>query len=103
MLLAVCIDRCSEGMELELPEKLLLRASGASLVGIVTAPINYVGVIQRCQSTLPGLLAPWPLWETVRNLPWRGSFYQFLVFGGILMLHIKLVQLKIELKEEDAE
>merc|ERR1712018_129184 len=72
LVLAACIDRYSSGTKIDMADKLLMKASGSSVVSIFTAPINYVGVIQRCQSCIPGLLEPSPLWGTVRSLPWRG-------------------------------
>mmetsp|Transcript_41640 Transcript_41640/g.90794 ORF Transcript_41640/g.90794 Transcript_41640/m.90794 type:complete len:303 (-) Transcript_41640:53-961(-) len=101
MLLAFCIDRCAVGIEIDMADRLLLKASGSSVVSIFTAPINYVGVIQRCQSRLPGLLEPSPIWGTVVSLPWRGSLYQLIMFGGILALNVRLIQWKLELQALD--
>lgn len=101
--LASCIDRFSAGTELELADKILLKASAISVVSIFTAPFNYVGVIQRCQSSLPDLLAFSPMLRTVYNLPWRSSFYQFFLFSSILALNVKMVQWKLEMKAEDDE
>mmetsp|Transcript_57328 Transcript_57328/g.177683 ORF Transcript_57328/g.177683 Transcript_57328/m.177683 type:complete len:308 (+) Transcript_57328:96-1019(+) len=96
-----CVERCSAGSEISGTDKLLLKACSASVASVFTAPINYVGVIQRCQSYLPGLLLPSPLWGTVRGLPWLSSFYQLLMFGGILALNVKLIKVKLELESQD--
>lgn len=103
LLVSTFIDQCSAGSDVDLADRLLLKTSGSSVVSVITAPINYVGVVQRCQSRLPGLLLPVPLWETFWNLPWRGSLYQMVMFSGILMLNIRLTQWKLQLKAEEAE
>jgi hypothetical protein len=105
MVLSSCIDRCASGTNVDLADRLVLKACGGSVVSIFTAPINYVGVIQRCQSNLPGLLKPRPLWPIIKGLPWRGSFNQLLLFGGILGLNVRLIQwkLKLQAQEEDNE
>jgi hypothetical protein len=46
---------------------------------------------------------PTPLWGTVRKLPWLSTFYQFLLFGGILAVNFRLIQLKLELEDTRAE
>lgn len=101
MLLAVCIDRYAVGTNVDIADKLLLKASGSSVVSIFTSPINYVGVIQRCQSQLPGLLEPGPLLQVIWSLPWWSSFNQLLIFSGILALNVKVTQWKLELKAEE--
>jgi len=103
MILAACIDRSAHSSNVDLADKLVLKACGGSVVSVFTAPINYVGVIQRCQSKLPGLPEPRPLWSTVKGLPWRGSFNQLLLFGGMLALNVRLVQWKLELQAEAEE
>jgi len=100
--LASCIDRFSAGTELEMADKVLLKASAVSVVSIFTSPINYVGVIQRCQSSLPDLLEHTPILNTVLNLPWTNSVYQFFLFAGILALNMKMVQWKLEMQAEEA-
>ncbi|CAE8694436.1 unnamed protein product, partial [Polarella glacialis] len=55
-LLASCIDRCAEGSKVDMTDRLVLKACGGSVVSLFTAPVNYVGVIQRCQSPFPGFL-----------------------------------------------
>lgn len=58
----------------------------------------------RCQSPqLPGFARPRPLLRIIRSLPWRGSLNQLLLFSGILGLNVRLIQWKIQLKEEDQE
>jgi len=101
--LAWCIEHCSQGSHVELADKMLLRASGSSVVSIFTSPVNYIGVIQRCQSNFNGMLAPEPLPDLVKSLPWRGSMYQFFMFGGIMALNVRLIQWKIQLQNEDDE
>jgi len=101
VILMMCIDRSDMASGLEAADKLLLKASGASVVSIFTAPINSLGVIQRCQSGIPGLLEHSPLQATLQSLPWKGAFYQFLMFSGILALNIKLIQWKVEVQNED--
>lgn len=101
--LAACIDRFSTGSELELADKVLLKASALSVASIFTSPFNYIGVIQRCQSSLPGLLAFSPIWQTAKSLPWRGSFYQFVLFASIFALNVKMVQWKLEMQADDDE
>merc|ERR1711957_465087 len=100
--LASCIDRFSAGTELEMADKVLLKASAVSVVSIFTSPINYVGVIQRCQSCLPELLEHTPILSTVLSLPWTNSVYQFFLFSGILALNMKMVQWKLEMQAEEA-
>lgn len=101
MVLLKSIDMSSIGTDIDLADKLLLKASGSSVVSIFTAPINYVGVIQRCQSFLPGLLPPRPIGETIKGLPWRSSVWQFFMFSGILALNVKLIQWKLEVQALD--
>eukprot|EP00416_Gambierdiscus_australes_P036668 CAMPEP_0171106562 /NCGR_PEP_ID=MMETSP0766_2-20121228/65019_1 /TAXON_ID=439317 /ORGANISM="Gambierdiscus australes, Strain CAWD 149" /LENGTH=316 /DNA_ID=CAMNT_0011567675 /DNA_START=138 /DNA_END=1088 /DNA_ORIENTATION=+ len=103
-LLEVCIDRCSAGSAIGSVDRLMLKACSCSLASVFTAPFNYVGVIQRCQSPrLPGLPRPAPLWGTVLNLPWQSSIYQLVMFGGILALNVKMIQLKLELDDGPQE
>lgn len=99
LVLEGCIERCATGSEISTTDKLMLKACSTSVASVFTAPVNSVGVIQRCQSWLPGLVTPLPLWRTLQNLPWLSSFYQFLMFGGILALNVKLIQLKLEMDE----
>lgn len=110
--LSSCMDVCTSaaGAELEMTDRLMLGATAQSVLSFFTAPINMVGVIQRCQSSLiPGLPEPRDLWETVKDLPWRSFCYQLLVFSGVLALQIRLVQMKMEEglavqdREEDRE
>jgi len=101
--LGACIDHCAVNSELGSTDKLTLKACSSSVASVLTAPLNHVGVIQRCQSCLPGLVWPTPLWGTVRKLPWLSTFYQFLLFGGILAVNFKLLQLKLELGDAPAE
>lgn len=103
VVLAWCIEYCSAETDVDVADRLLLKASGSSVVSIFTAPINYVGVIQRCQSNVPGLLEPSPLSEAVASLPWRSSAYQLVMFGGIMALNVRLIQWKTELGNEDYE
>lgn len=101
--LAACIEYCSAGNDVEVTDKVMLKASGSSVVSILTAPINYIGVIQRCQSRLPGMLEPEPFPELVQSLPWRSCGLQFLLFGGIMAVNVKLIQMKVQLQEEQQE
>lgn len=98
--LEYCIDYCASDSEIDLADKLLLKGSGSSVVSILTSPVNYIGIIQRCQSRITGLLDPQPLPELVCTLPWRGTLYQFVIFGGIMALNVRLVQWKIQLQRE---
>lgn len=102
VVLAWCIDYCAQGSDVDLADKVLLKASGGSVVSIFTSPVNYIGVIQRCQSRYPGMLEPEPLPQLVRSLPWRGAMYQFFLFGGIMALNVRLIQWKIQLQNEEA-
>jgi len=98
--LGACIDHGSA----DAADKLVLKACGSSVVSVFTSPINYVSVIQRCQSPiLPGFARPRPLGSIIRSLPWRGSFNQLVLFSGILGLNVRLIQWKIQLKEEDKD
>ncbi|CAE7757402.1 unnamed protein product [Symbiodinium sp. CCMP2456] len=98
--LGACIDHGSA----DAADKLVLKACGSSVVSVFTSPINYVSVIQRCQSPrLSGFARPRPLLCIIRTLPWRGSLNQLLLFSGILGLNVRLIQWKIQLKEEDQE
>lgn len=99
--LETLIHRSTKNSELEVTDKLLLKASAMSVVGIFTAPFNYVGVIQRCQSSLPGLLSFSPLSTIVQKLPWRGSIFQFFLFGGIFALNYQMVKLKQQVQESE--
>jgi len=101
--LGACIDHCAASSELGSTDKLTLKACSSSVASVLTAPLNHVGVIQRCQSCLPGLVWPTPLWGTIRKLPWLSTFYQFLLFGGILAVNFKLIQLKLELDDARVE
>merc|ERR1711879_390153 len=57
--LSRCIDICTVGAApIEMTDKLLLKACGASVVSVLTSPIQNVGLIQRCQSSLVGYLEP---------------------------------------------
>lgn len=98
-----CVDHCSMGSDIEVTDKVLLKASGSSVASVFTAPVNYIGVIQRCQSHSFGKLEPEPLWHMVWSLPWKGSAYQFLMFSGVLALNVKLIQLKVQLGREVQE
>merc|ERR1711974_323123 len=101
-----CIDRCAgsaAGGQVDLADRLLLKASGTAVASIFTAHVNYVGVLQRCQSPAEGLLDPEPLPSLVRSLPWRLSAYQFVLYGGIMALNVKLVQWKLQLQAEELE
>eukprot|EP00933_Yihiella_yeosuensis_P025428 TRINITY_DN19751_c0_g1_i1.p1 TRINITY_DN19751_c0_g1~~TRINITY_DN19751_c0_g1_i1.p1 ORF type:complete len:332 (-),score=47.50 TRINITY_DN19751_c0_g1_i1:535-1530(-) len=101
MMLSVSIDKAAHGSNVDVSDRLVLKACGGSVVSIFTAPINYVGVIQRCQSKLPGLLEPRPLLPIITRLPWRGSFHQLLMFGGILAINVRLIQWKIQLQAQE--
>jgi len=101
--LGACIDHCAVNSELGSTDKLTLKACSSSVASVLTAPLNHVGVIQRCQSCISGLVWPTPLWGTVRKLPWLSTFYQFLLFGGILAVNFRLIQLKLELEDTRAE
>jgi len=103
LVLEGCVERCATGTEVSATDKLMLKACSTSVASVLTAPANSVGVVQRCQSPLPGLVPPAPLWRTLRSLPWLSTFYQFLMFGGILGLNVKLIQLKLEMEEEPDE
>lgn len=99
------LQQIAFGAELDMADKLVIRSAASSVVSIFTAPINFVGVVRMCQSTLPGFLEFTPLRETIKNLPWQSSFIQLLVVSLLLVLNIKLTQLKLEQKrrmEEDA-
>jgi hypothetical protein len=104
-ILMVCIDRCSEGMEreLELADKFLLKTCGASVVSVFTGLINHIGVIQRCQSVLTELIPFTPISKTISGLPWKGTFYQFLIFSGIFALNVRLISMKMEAQMQDEE
>jgi hypothetical protein len=97
--LEALISRSSS--ELEVTDRMMLKASAMSVVGIFTAPFNYVGIIQRCQSSLPGLLSCSPVSKLLQKLPWRGSLFQFFLFGGLFLASYKLVCLKQEVLEEN--
>jgi len=98
--LSTCIDRYGAGQDLELTEKVLLKASAASVVSVFTSPFNQIGIIQRCQSSIPGLIPLGPISRTLQNLPWKGSFFQLILFSGIFALHVKLLQLKLEVEAD---
>jgi len=102
-ILSLCIDRCSDGTELELADKLLLKTCGSSVVSVFTGAINHVGVIQRCQSLLDELVVFCPLSKILVGLPWKGTFYQFVMFTGIFALNVKLISMKNEAQQEDDE
>lgn len=99
--LSTCIDRYSSGPDLELADKMLLKASASSVVSVFTSPVNYIGIIQRCQSSIPGLIPQGPVWRTLQNLPWKGSFFQFFLFSSILAMNVKLIQWKLEVQAEE--
>merc|ERR1719350_929699 len=101
--LAKCIDYCSAGNDIELTEKMLLKASGSSVVSSFTSLVNYIGVIQRCQSRLPGMLEPEPFPSLVRGLPWRSCGMQFMLYGGMMAVNVKLIQMKVQFREEEEE
>jgi len=108
MALSTCLDRVAAGGTLEITDRWMLGATAQSVLSFFTAPINMVGVIQRCQSGLiPGLPQPRDLWETVKGLPWWSFCYQLVMFSGFLALQIRLVQMKMEEglldKDEDRE
>lgn len=98
--LAWCIDYCSKDSDVDVADRILLKASGGSVVSVFTTPINYIGVIQRCQSKLPRLPDPEPMLELLKSLPWRGCVYQFAMYGGIMAINVRLVQMKIQLREQ---
>merc|ERR1719254_157527 len=85
--LSKCVDYCSDGTDVDAADKLLIKASGSSVVSIFTSPLNYIGVIQRCQSNTPCMLQRKPVWELLRSLPRKGSAYQFVLFSGILAVN----------------
>lgn len=99
-LLAKCIDYCSGGAQVQLSDRMLLKASGSSVVSILTAPINYIAIIQRCQSSIPGLPEAEPIPELVKTLPWGSCALQFLLFGGLMAINVKLIQMKVQIQEE---
>jgi len=102
LILGACVDR-SKG-NVDVADKLVLKACGSSVASVFTSPINYVSVIQRCQSpSLPGFTKPRPLGGIIWALPWRSSFNQLVLFSGILGLNVRLIQWKIELQEEETE
>lgn len=103
MILAYCIERHAKGNQLDVSDKLVLKACGSSVLSVFTSPVNHVGVIQRCQSRLPGLPEPRSVASIVRGLPWRGSFNQLLLFGGILTLNVRLIQWKLQMQAENEE
>jgi len=100
--LSWCIDYCASGQEIEVADKVLLKASGSSVVSILTAPVNYIGIIRRCQSHSMGVPRE-GTFELLRSLPWYSSFQQFLFFSGIMALNVKLVAMKVQLKQEQEE
>eukprot|EP00405_Crypthecodinium_cohnii_P022341 CAMPEP_0206477280 /NCGR_PEP_ID=MMETSP0324_2-20121206/35262_1 /ASSEMBLY_ACC=CAM_ASM_000836 /TAXON_ID=2866 /ORGANISM="Crypthecodinium cohnii, Strain Seligo" /LENGTH=292 /DNA_ID=CAMNT_0053953161 /DNA_START=59 /DNA_END=935 /DNA_ORIENTATION=- len=102
-ILAACIEYCSQGTDVELADKVLLKASGSSVVSVLTSPVNHLGVIQRCQSECRGLLEPEPISELLSSLPWKGTLYQVFLFGGVMALNVRLVQWKIILQQEERE
>jgi len=99
--LAWCIDYCAKDSDLELTDRILLKASGSSVVSIFTAPVNFLGVILRCQSKMPSLPDHEPLSELAKTLPWRGCVYQFALYGGIMAINVRLIQLKMQLRDQD--
>lgn len=99
--LALCVDYCTTDSDMELADRFLLKASGSSVASIFTAPVNYVGVIQRCQSRAAGMLEPEPILDLVRSLPWRSTGWQVVLYGGILGLNVKLIQWKMQLQKEE--
>lgn len=103
IVLAGCIDYCAKGCEVDMADKLLLKASGSSVVSIFTSPVNFIGVIQRCQSRMMGVIDPEPLPQLVRSLPWTSSAYQLLFYGGVMALNVKLISLKIQMQNETEE
>ena len=100
MILTYCIERHAKGNELDIADKLVLKACGSSLVSVFTSPVNFVGVIQRCQSNLPGLPEPRSVASIVRGLPWRGAFNQLVLFGGVLTLNVRIIQWKLQMQAE---
>eukprot|EP00929_Paragymnodinium_shiwhaense_P026230 TRINITY_DN15636_c0_g1_i1.p1 TRINITY_DN15636_c0_g1~~TRINITY_DN15636_c0_g1_i1.p1 ORF type:complete len:332 (-),score=41.32 TRINITY_DN15636_c0_g1_i1:309-1229(-) len=90
------------GVKVELADKILLKACGASVASVFTAPITHIGTIQRCQSALEGLLEPRPWMMIAKGLPYKTSLWQLIMFAGILGLNIKLVQWKAEAMAEIA-
>lgn len=96
-----CIDYCAKDSDMEIADRILLKASGSSVVSIFTSPVSYVGVIQRCQSSLPRLPDPESVPEMVKTLPWRGCVYQFFLYGGIMAINVRLIQMKMQLRDQD--
>lgn len=102
--LSACIETCAMGSQLELSDKLILKATALSVTSIFTAPVSYLGLIQRCQSDqTAGLLTPRPVFDILSCLPWRSSFYQLVLFSGLLALNVRLIQFKIEQQREDED
>eukprot|EP00930_Biecheleria_cincta_P057221 TRINITY_DN43196_c0_g1_i1.p1 TRINITY_DN43196_c0_g1~~TRINITY_DN43196_c0_g1_i1.p1 ORF type:complete len:322 (+),score=50.45 TRINITY_DN43196_c0_g1_i1:33-968(+) len=100
MILAGSLEK---NANIDMADKFVLKACGGSVVSVFTAPINYVGVIQRCQSCLPGLLEPKPLWPIIRGLPWRSSLNQLVLFSGVLALNVRVIQWKLQLQAEEED
>ncbi|CAJ1352209.1 unnamed protein product [Effrenium voratum] len=112
MLLTYCMERYAR-TTVDAADKLVLKACGSSVVSVFTSPVNYVGIIQRCQSHLPTLPERRSFAEIIHGLPWRGwrrintetpgdgSFNSLVLYGGILTLNVRLIQWKMQLQEED--
>lgn len=75
--LSLGIDHCTRGFQLEPSDVILLKTSGVALGSVFTTPIHNVSVIQRCQSSIPGLVGIMPLRNIVRALPWKAAVMQF--------------------------
>uniref|UniRef100_A0A7S1WUK1 Uncharacterized protein n=1 Tax=Alexandrium catenella TaxID=2925 RepID=A0A7S1WUK1_ALECA len=103
VLLERFIERSTADSEISTVDKLTLKACSSQVASVFTAPFNYVGVIQRCQSQLPGLPRPQPLRGMVLNLPWLSSLYQLVAFSGVLALNVKMMQLKLEYEDFQEE
>jgi len=104
LVVGVCIDR-TDGVALA--DKFLIKASAMTVLGVLTTPITHVGTIQRCQSAaVEGLIDCRPLGDVLGSLPWRGLFYQLVIFSGLLVLNVTVLQWKAEIavqEEQQAE
>lgn len=101
VILGWCINHA--GSDLDIKDKFILKSCGQSVAAVFTSPITHVGIIQRCQSPISGLLEPRNLRNTIWGLPWRSSFYQFLLFSGILGLNVTVIKAQKDMDQRDEE
>mmetsp|Transcript_16737 Transcript_16737/g.45325 ORF Transcript_16737/g.45325 Transcript_16737/m.45325 type:complete len:311 (-) Transcript_16737:216-1148(-) len=99
----VAVGWYMEGCPLDEFDKLLLNMCSFQVVSICTEPLSHVGVIQRCQSSLPGLLSFRPQWKILTGLPWKGSLCYFAFFAAILGLNVKTIRWKLDEMQNSEE